>query len=58
MMDGLGAEAWVICHSQSNPPPHLILLIAVWPLRHETPGLQQLQPLTPRWFQCDDFDVL
>jgi hypothetical protein len=30
----------------------------VWPLKHETPGLQQLQPLTPRWFQCDDFDVL
>jgi hypothetical protein len=41
MMDGLGAEAWAICHSQSNPPPRLTLLIAVWPSKHETPELQQ-----------------
>jgi hypothetical protein len=41
MTDGLGAEAWAICRSQSSPPLRLILLIAAWPSKHETPGLQR-----------------
>jgi len=40
-MVGLGAEAWAICRSQSNPPPHRILVISVWPLKRVMPGLLQ-----------------